>query len=461
MIREKIEKYLTNEEGSGLVLALMVLLVLSVLGAALGVVTIGSLQLSTVNRDSNSAYYIAEAGANMAYEEFKKDVKESYNEDTVTSDETFFNKIDDKVQNSESPYKTYGTDNTDDFEPQFGDTPTAIVSVDTPPSTDTGSERNYTITSVGKVNGKERTVAKKVSVIWKDKSTAGGDTFPTMPAGAAVIAKNKIKLDSGKIDGYIYIDSDEKQSFQLSTSGSNDFKGVYSNYLGDKKDIYDEVPNWYTSARKEEIYSNTTNPMTEVIDWDSMDNYLEKLKKITNRNDEINLAHDTATRITLKGNYEKDELLIHGPITIDIGSNDVIIFTKKLSKSWGEAKIEGSGSLTIVASDSAVFNGGGILNVGSDKANLRIIFTNQSSEVKINNNGKIFAQIIALNSKVNIASSGGIYGSVIAKSVNIHNAGNVTYQEFAFDDIGTGGGSEELENTDDLFKPGPAIEVDK
>ncbi|MDZ7835806.1 MAG: pilus assembly PilX N-terminal domain-containing protein [Alkalibacterium sp.] len=64
--------YIKNEEGSGLVLALMTLLVLSVLGASLGAVTVGSFKLGDVNRDDTSAYYIAEAGANMAYEEMEE-----------------------------------------------------------------------------------------------------------------------------------------------------------------------------------------------------------------------------------------------------------------------------------------------------------------------------------------------------------------------------------------------------
>lgn len=51
-----------NEQGSALVYTLMVLLLLSLLGLSVGMVTVGSYKLSDSNRDYTSAYYIAELG---------------------------------------------------------------------------------------------------------------------------------------------------------------------------------------------------------------------------------------------------------------------------------------------------------------------------------------------------------------------------------------------------------------
>ena len=78
MNREKLTKIFKKEDGAGLVLALMVLMVLTVLGLTVAGVTIGSHKLGDTSRDSNSAYYIAEAGANLAYEEIKNSVMPAY-----------------------------------------------------------------------------------------------------------------------------------------------------------------------------------------------------------------------------------------------------------------------------------------------------------------------------------------------------------------------------------------------
>ena len=88
MNNKKMKNVLVNEQGSGLVLALMVLLVLSVLGSALGMVTINSHRLADHTQDTNSAYYIAEAGANMAYEEFKAGILSAY--DISSTEDDFF-----------------------------------------------------------------------------------------------------------------------------------------------------------------------------------------------------------------------------------------------------------------------------------------------------------------------------------------------------------------------------------
>ena len=67
-----------DEKGSGLVLTLMVLLVLSVLGVSIGALTLGSYRLSDANRDDTSAYYVAEAGAVAAYESIQSQVLGAY-----------------------------------------------------------------------------------------------------------------------------------------------------------------------------------------------------------------------------------------------------------------------------------------------------------------------------------------------------------------------------------------------
>lgn len=56
---EKPQNISENEQGSALVYTLMVLLLLSLLGMSVGMVTVGSYRLASETQDSTSAYYIA------------------------------------------------------------------------------------------------------------------------------------------------------------------------------------------------------------------------------------------------------------------------------------------------------------------------------------------------------------------------------------------------------------------
>lgn len=81
-----------NEQGSALVYTLMVLLLLSLLGLSVGMVTVGSYKLSDSNRDYTSAYYIAEAGANQVKSDFTEKVNTIYESSPITKD-VFISKV--------------------------------------------------------------------------------------------------------------------------------------------------------------------------------------------------------------------------------------------------------------------------------------------------------------------------------------------------------------------------------
>ncbi|MFZ2585199.1 MAG: pilus assembly PilX N-terminal domain-containing protein, partial [Enterococcus aquimarinus] len=77
-----------NEEGSALVLTLMIFLVLTVLATSISFLTVGSFRLSDINRDGTSAFYIAEAGAKRAYEKASQEVMKTY--EAATTMEAFY-----------------------------------------------------------------------------------------------------------------------------------------------------------------------------------------------------------------------------------------------------------------------------------------------------------------------------------------------------------------------------------
>ena len=72
-----MKRLMKNESGIALVFTLMVLVVLSVLGATIGTVAMANVNLTENERDYQAAYYIAEAGVNETYLKIEKTILET------------------------------------------------------------------------------------------------------------------------------------------------------------------------------------------------------------------------------------------------------------------------------------------------------------------------------------------------------------------------------------------------
>lgn len=99
---EKPQNISENEQGSALVYTLMVLLLLSLLGMSVGMVTVGSYRLASETQDSTSAYYIAEAGAETIYRNIESQVSKVYESSStknayVSAINTLVRSVDDKI----------------------------------------------------------------------------------------------------------------------------------------------------------------------------------------------------------------------------------------------------------------------------------------------------------------------------------------------------------------------------
>jgi len=213
---------LKNEEGSGLILALMTLMVLSVLGAALGFVTIGSFRLSSVNRDSTSAYYIAEAGVNQAFEEMSSLINSAY--ESSTTEEGFFSIIE------SSEYK--GGKTITGFGNQFGDSPEAhveLVKLNT-----SGRTRSYLLISKGKVDSRNRIVEKRFDITWIKEVEK--DIIPKTPEGVALISNGKMEFfPNTKVKGHVQ--TTDLNNFKLNR-GNRKIEDVVEGR------VYTSISNW-------------------------------------------------------------------------------------------------------------------------------------------------------------------------------------------------------------------------
>jgi Tfp pilus assembly protein PilX len=414
-----------DEKGSGLVLTLMVLLVLSVLGVSIGTLTLGSYRLSDANRDDTSAYYVAEAGAVAAYEEIQSEVLSAYK--SSKTDNEFYGSIKSLVSGQEgaSPVK---------FEPQFGSTPTATI------KTAQKDSKTYTITSTGEVDGKQRTVTKQFTVTWVEKNTGGGG-LPTLPANAALLTKEDIKISEGvKIDGNIYTDGD------VNIPNGNIKGNIYANggvtitdgmLNGDiytnstKKDAFD-INGWINLRSSTLFHSNkitadelleypknyTNFPRLEAKDnvWDG-NNYLQNfqgykdllvgikapdINELVKKSD-LKISGENELKLDSDVYFEKIESNSNADISINTNGKDRIIVVDTLNVG-GKLKVTGDGKLTIYITNKFQINQNGrFINEEGSLSQLTFVYLGEGA-FHLDNNNKINGHLIVKNANVKVGS---------------------------------------------------------
>lgn len=190
----------TNQEGSGLILALMTLMVLAVLGASLGAITIGSHRLSAVNRDDSSAYYIAEAGANQAYEEIERLVLAAY-EESNDSEKVFYEKLENQLNTIQNAVVLDQAD-------LKGANSKATVQISELHKED--RTQSYRIRSEGFVSGRSRVVEKEFDVTYVKEVVQ--KEVPKIESD--VVIANKIKYNANShIISYRKFESEDEFEF--------------------------------------------------------------------------------------------------------------------------------------------------------------------------------------------------------------------------------------------------------
>lgn len=413
MNKKRMKSILLNEEGSGLVIVLMVLVVLSALGSTLGVVTIGSMQLSEHTQESNSAYYIAEAGANMAYEEFKAEVLSVYA--NTDSENVFFEELYNESGNK--PAIQGVTYSEDYFQKNGSNQPMASIEVEKPH--ETGDQRTYTIKSTGTINGKTRVVEKPVVITWIPKNSS---KVPTLPKNTVMMIKNKITFTNGEIEGDVYVDSDNKDIIELGwgTNFTHEKEFKYDLYTKHQEmnaeDIFkpagEDLKNHYSVKPK---YKNFGT------DWQYFDKYEPNLPEADTDFENIQNLPDKK-EIPIFKNSKKDVFTHNGNNRIKL-DGDVYLVVNEIHSGWGVTSIEGAGTLTIIVREDMKISGG--FNMDND-IDVEIIYLNAEKELTIGGGDDlIWGNIIAPYSTVNINGSAEIYGDIIAKETKVTGQGKV------------------------------------
>ena len=463
-------KQLESDNGSALVLTLLVLLVLSVLGTSLGVVTIGSHRLSRVNQNDNSAYYIAEAGAQRAYERLQRDVLAAY--DDSHSPIEFDNKLSGIIENINKTVYS-------DFALQKGIQPNASIKI-----------VDRKIYSTGVIGNQERTVEKDFSVEWQDKGTGGG--LPIVPVGASILAKESLTVKGGAtIQSDAYLDSVKENSFIINNAGKLNGT-LYHNERVTKSKLVDASQGLYNSVK-------TVSSVLE-IPWNEYENYTNKPVEYVQNTIISRVESEKVTRDELNNKHFKDFQLPNN-FVIDTQDKDVNFSVDNFYTYGGKLTIIGKGKVSIYVNTNLILSGG-VLNSNQETNSLNFYYLGKgnwgSNPVVIENNlsfnGNIFLEnkalskliitgpdvkgmfvskkanievgwggvkeilVIAPNSEVEILGGSQSKGIIVAKSVILSNGARFSYHlstEFPF----SSSNSESITKPEDVITSTPILET--
>lgn len=402
-----IKQLRKEEKGSGLVLTLMILLVLSVLGIAIGTLTIGSYRLSDATRDDTSAYYVAEAGAVAAYDQIQREVLDAYNKNATES--AFYNEV------STLLTKKNGQSNVD-FDQQLGNKPSATI------RTKKVDAQNYTIYSTGEIAGKERTVTKPLTVKWVGKNTGGG--LPAVPTNAALLTQKGMELKNGSLIGNIHTNSKDTASIIISGNPTFQNTNLYYPSATTAEKLIVKPKNWtdsiksYVPREKNVDFGNyqflldqLEGPMYSSTDFVKLpdktvqNNNGNKHEVQKNGNLFVNNYVVDSYRLDVQNNISFNKIIVDQGyvLTINLSRGNHTIAVEDLIIGNGKINIEGEGTLTLVIKNSFKISSGGVLNKTVTPNKLSLVYLGDE-KLEFGNDIKINGHMLVKKANVSVSS---------------------------------------------------------
>ncbi|WP_161878892.1 pilus assembly PilX family protein [Alkalibacterium sp. MB6] len=439
MFKRLKNRFLHDEEGSGLIIALMTLMVLSVLGVSLGTITISGYKMSDTNRDSSSAYYIAEAGANMAYEEMVELVNEAY--PISTSKESFFLLLEKKINE-----KINGNKYTD-FAKQFGESPLALIELD---GLTGDNPRTVKVLSTGKVGNNTRLVEKKVDITWHDKNT--GISFPPIPLNAAIVVKNKLELTGGaSIHGDVHIDSLSSEAIYID-GGASIYNGATFHHPSANGNSLFRLPDHY--GRKDQLIINSR---AAPLPWEQYENISNQFPEIpifpyisnksisdtrghnhhqVQRNGDLRINNYLANGYPFnkENNYNNVSIRTmtiteNNRLKINTNGKDLSIVVEHFDISNGHIDIVGNGSVTFYVTDKISFGSGSTINKDGRENQVKIYYAGSHS-VNMGGSQHLNGSIFTKRSSIDIGSGASVKGVIVVGGNSVKFSGGTHSNTF-------------------------------
>jgi Tfp pilus assembly protein PilX len=404
-----------NEKGITLILVLILLVILSITGLSILTFSSSNLKTSVIESNSQSAFYIAEAGVNKTLSDIEKALplleKASKNEDE------FLSKIDQSI---------IKTSTFQNFSVNKGNQPTATISIEK-----NLSKGSYKIISIGTIGERSRKVERVFSVNWTKK------TGLVLIPDVAVFSGSTIDLSgSGSIYGAAGTSSKTSNSISLSggseitgrikipITAGNDILSIprngYENYVTKLEKISDIPP--YTIPEFPTFPNHPTPPNEKVIK-----NQHEQANVILNGSLIVDsyLTNNYVLHMTSSLSFNKIEVSSNNKLIINVGNTDKELVVKNLNLSPGHIQIEGTGNLTIFVEDSFNLSGGSAINENSDFNRLKIYVKSKTNPqtLKLSGNQKIFGSLFAENANIDFSGGGGFIGNIVTGGKTVEFSG--------------------------------------
>lgn len=464
----KILKWLRNERGASLLLVLMTLLVLSILGTAIATVSFAHVKLTITDRDYQSTYYIAEAGANQAFNEITTVVEQVYqSRDDQTSffstlDHIFINEIDQSIDQ--------------DFEKQFGEQPQVSITIE---QLDHDNPRGYRLTAKGKLGQRSRTVEKDFSIRWIDKNQGG--RLP-IADGMAVMLRNRLYLTNGpRIVGDVYLDSIEANALMLNgnarmNQGKTFLPANADDRVVNKPDYYpDDHPDVHVMQEQIpwDIYQELADSFPDFPSYDypadqTIGNEYNEFKVINNGSLYINSWQANNYVLKLANHLRFNQIVLgsNNTLIIDTQGAEWNIVLDHLDASNGHIQLIGGGTVNFFIKNKLTFGSASQLNYSGVISQLNLYYGGQETIILGGGqaiNGSLFSRqadmvieegarikgyllsggkqityqggahansfVIAPYAEVNLIGGANVSGALIADSLNGTGGVSVEYQQ--------------------------------
>lgn len=404
----KDHSFVKNERGFTLVTVLVVLVVLTILATSVLVVTSNSIKMSIGERNDQSAYYIAEAGATIVMASIEEKVNTLPTQKTYSSAKSFFGDLESTILQPKT---------VESFEPILGEQPYAKITVKQVEPNNSTASRNYKITSNGEIGNRNRTVVGTINITFTEGTS--------IPSNLGVFASERMEITNGTINGNLILnppkeDNTSPIASKVIVSGSPIINGKI--FLPSSSLF--EAPTWWKNSNKPIIVNNNESLKFPLPPFPSFpiyktigDKYVGTHRVI--ENGDLNVTNYLVAdyKLQLDTNYQFNNITINSNrnLTFDIGNKDVSIVVNRI-EGQGNIYIQGTGTLTIYVKDNIDLKGADFNTNGKD--NLFIYIgpsTNPKSPktYKKSDYGNISASIYAADANIELSGSANFTGHIV------------------------------------------------
>lgn len=439
-----LRMYAKNQRGSAFIVVLLLVLIISVLGLSMMGLASSNMQMSEMDRNYQSVFYIAESGQEHEVEGLS-DVVDQICDDSVSA-EDFFDKMDEYFDGE------YPKD-IKVFDEQFGEPVMAKVEIKGVNGWSGGNSHTYTMISEGDIGGVKRKVATDIELEWTtlvvtpspspsttpspsepSPSVSPGETPSPSPTPTPPVEEPPDTVVPNVNVALFSIGS-------ITMTGSAGISGPVGTNVTQSGGVSFA---WSTNISGDMYISPNANPNTVFTypNSDSLNGHFNNLlvmeeepqyplpaypatPDLPQRGDEV-LAwnHDNVT-INQDGHYNLIQTNSY-TLNIDIGQGvRTLVVDNFTINGSGRVNITGNGLLRLYVTNTFNLNGSSTFNSGGDSGNV-ILYYGGSNTFRVDGATQFVGSVYVRSANVDIVGSGGVTGHIISGGNNVNITGNAS-----------------------------------